>query len=101
MPADSDSFRKTATKETALFLYLLIFGLMILPLAIYVVGDSVFGEYGGTGFFAFFGTLQGAIRDGEPVVLYLVLSPYLIWQLARLTVWGFRLSRRRRQQVRG
>ena len=53
MPVNLDSLKKTATKESALFLGLLFFGLLILPFAVYIVGKSVFGEYGGTGFSAF------------------------------------------------
>lgn len=101
MPVNSESLNKTAIRELATFLCLVFFGLLILPLAIYMVGKSVFGEYGGTGISAFYGTLHSAIRDGEPAVLFLVLSPYLIWQLSRLTVWGFRQMGRRRQQIRG
>ncbi len=100
MPVNIESLKKTATKESALILCLLFFGLLILPLAIYMVGKSVFGDYGGSGFSAFYGTLHSAIRDGEPVVPFLVLSPYLVWQLTRLTVWGFRHAWRRRQQIR-
>jgi hypothetical protein len=100
MPVDHDSLKKTATKESALFLGLLFVGLLILPLAVYLVGKSVFGEYGGTGFTAFYGTLHSAIRNGEPAVLFLVFSPYVIWQLSRLTIWSFRQSWRRRQQAR-
>ncbi len=100
MPVNLDSLKKTAAKESAVFLALLFFGLLILPFAVYIVGKSVFGEYGGTGFSAFYGTLNSAIWDGEPAVLFLVLSPYLIWQLTRLTIRGFRLTRRRRQQAR-
>ncbi len=34
--------------------------------------------------------LHGELRTGEPVVWFLMLSPYLAWQLLRLTVYGFR-----------
>jgi len=74
--------------------------MVILPFSVYSVGKSVFGEYGGTGFSAFYGTLHSALRDGEPAVLFLVLSPYLIWQLTRLTIWGFRQTWRARRQAR-
>jgi hypothetical protein len=96
MPVNLDSLKKTAAKESAIFLCLLFFGLLMLPLAVYMVGKSVFGEYGGSGFSAFYGTLHSAIRDGELAVLFLVISPYAILQLTRLTVWGFRASWRRR-----
>lgn len=96
MPVNLDSLKKTAAKESAIFLCLLFFGLLMLPLAVYMVGKSVFGEYGGSGFSAFYGTLHSAIRDGELAVLFLVISPYVILQLTRLTFWGFRVSWRRR-----
>ena len=101
MPVKIESFKKTAIRELALFLCLLFSGLLLLPIAIYAVGQSVFGEYDAIGFSAFYGTLHSAIRDAEPVVLFLVLAPYLICQLSRLTVWGFRQTWRRRQQIRG
>ncbi len=101
MPISPQSLKKTAKKESALFLCLLFTGLLILPLAVYLVGKSVFGEYGGTGFSAFYGALHSAIRAGDPVVLFLVLSPYAIWQLSRFTAWAFKQSLRRRQQARG
>lgn len=96
MPANPDALKKIATKESALFLWLLFFGLVILPLAVYRVGNAIFGDYGGSGFSAFYGTLHSAMRAGNPIALFLVLSPYVIWQLTRLTVWGFRQTWRRR-----
>jgi len=96
-----DSFKKLARRELAIFFSLLFFGLLILPLAIYFVGNAVFGEYGGTGFSEFYGVLYGAIRESDPVVLFLVLSPYLIWQLTRLTTWGFRWTAQHRPQIHG
>lgn len=99
-PVRSDSLRKTVTRETALFLGLLFLGLLILPIAVFMVGKSVFGEYGGNGFSAFYGNLHSAIRDREPAILFLVMSPYIIWQLLRLTVWGFRKTWRHRQGLR-
>jgi len=96
MPVVPHSLIKTAIREFALFLCLLLFGLLILPFAVYMVGKSVFGAYGGTGFSAFYGTLNSAIWDGEPAILFMVFSPYAIWQLTRLTIWGFRLTGRQR-----
>lgn len=84
-----------------MFLGLLFVGLLIMPIAVYMVGNSVFGEYSGNGFSAFYGMVHRAIRDGEPAILFLVLSPYIIWQMMRLTVWGFRKTWRRRQGIHG
>ncbi len=76
----------------ALALSFIFAGLVLLPLAIYFTGQSVFGEYGGAGFSDFYGRLSGEIRDGRAVVWFLVLSPYVILMLLRLTIWAFRWS---------
>lgn len=82
--------RQRATKEIALFTGLLFLGLVILPILIYFVGQSVFGTYGGVGYVDFFGTLGGKIRSGDIVAWFLVLSPYLGWQCLRLMVFTWR-----------
>ena len=99
MTVNPATFRKSATRETLLFLGLLFIGLLVLPLSIYLVGKSVFGDYAGAGFSGFYGAVHSAIRDGEPAILFLVFSPYIVWQLARLTIWGFRRTLRLRRQA--
>ena len=93
--------KSTAKKELALLVGLLFFGLLLLPVAIYIVGGFVFGEYGGAGFSEFYGRIHSALRGGDPVVLFLVFSPYLVWQLTRLVASLFRHSWRRRQNTSG
>lgn len=80
--------------ELALALMLVFAGMVLLPLSIYLTGRSVFGEYGGAGFSDFFGRLSGELREGRPVVWFLVLSPYLILMLLRFTLWAFQKARR-------
>lgn len=92
MSDQKSPWKKTVRKETALFLWLLLIGLFLLPVAIYAVGRLVFGDYGGTGFPAFYGMLHSDLRAGEPAVWFLVLSPYLAWQATRLTYHTFRKS---------
>lgn len=79
-------------KELLLLSLLLFFGLVLMPIAIYVVGDAIFGEYGGHGYGAFFKTLSGKLRSGDGVAWFLVLSPYLVWQVFRLMVFAWRRS---------
>lgn len=76
-------------KEVALFTGLLFVGFVLMPIAIYWVGQNVLGEYGGQGYSDFFATLSTKIRGGELIPWFFVLSPYLAWQLLRLTffVW--------------
>ncbi len=78
-----------------MFVWMLLGGLFLLPIAIYVVGKLLFGEYGGTGFSAFYGMLHSELRSGAPSVWFLVLSPYLIWQLLRLTLRAFQAAGQR------
>ena len=85
MPANKSRFKQIAIRETALFLGLLFFGMVLLPIGIYVVGGEVFGDYGGPGFAGFFGALSSKIRNAEAVAWFLVLSPYLVWQVLRLS----------------
>lgn len=84
--------KQIALKEAALFLGLLFFGFVLMPIAIYLVGEEVFGDYSGYGYADFFGTLSAKIRTGEPVAWFLVLSPYLAWQTLRLTLFGWRCA---------
>lgn len=84
--------RKILTKEAALFAGFLFCGLVVLPIVIWFVGKAVFGAYGGTGFADFFGTLSGKIRSGDLVAWFLVLSPWLVWQILRLAVVGWRAA---------
>ena len=81
-----DDPKAVARRELINFLYLFLTGIVLLPLSIYVVGHLIFGEYGGTGFSAFYGALHSALRSGDPAVWFLVLAPYLIWQTLRLTI---------------
>jgi hypothetical protein len=82
--------RNRIAREAAWFAGLLFVGLVILPISIYVVGRSIFGEYGGGGLGDFYGGLLGEFLRGEPAVWFLLLSPYFLWQLGRLTFHGFR-----------
>lgn len=90
MSATEKSTRKKVTSESALFLILLLVGLLFLPIVIYAVGTAIFGDYAGNGFWDFLGLLHSKLWAGEPVVWFLVLSPYLIWQIFRLTIRAFR-----------
>jgi hypothetical protein len=83
--------RRLATKELAILAGLLFVGLVVMPIIIYWVGQSVFGDYGGVGFGDFFGTLSGKVRTGDMVAWILILSPYLGWQCLRLMIFAWRV----------
>ena len=77
-------------KEAAIFLAMLFLGLIILPVAIWFVGNVVFGDYGGAGYGDFFGNLTLRIVSGNLAAWFLVLSPWLTLQAVRLALAGWR-----------
>jgi len=84
--------RQVALKETALFLGLLFLGFVLVPIAIYGVGQDLLGEFGGHGYADFFGSLSAKIRSGDATAWFVVLSPYLVWQTLRLTTFAWRTT---------
>ena len=98
MATSNISLMQRTRRELIIFLVLLAAGLILLPIAIYLVGGTVFGAYSGDGFGAFFRDLNGGLFRGQPVVYFLVLSPYLGVQLLRLTILVFRRTSPRFRQ---
>lgn len=86
--------RKAITHELALLLGFLFIGLVLLPVAVYVVGQAIFGDYGGGSYGHFFAELSGRVRGGDAAAWFLVLSPYLGWQMLRLIALGWRIAGR-------
>ena len=89
------SVRKAITREASLFLGLLFAGLVLLPVAVYLVGQAIFGDYGGGGYGHFYSELSSRIRAGDAAAWFLVLSPYLALQTLRLVALGWRAAGRR------
>ncbi len=91
------SVRNALTREAGLLVGFLFFGLVLLPVAVYFVGQAIFGDYGGGSYGHFFSNLSGRIRAGDAAAWFLVLSPYLGWQTLRLIGLAWRLAGRRPQ----
>lgn len=91
---DTPGLKKRIKRETALFVGMLFIGFVLLPFAVFKVGHSVFGDYGGSGYGNFFGTLSDKLQSGDWVAWFLILSPYMVWQFFRLLVLGWRATRR-------
>ena len=64
---------------------MLLIGVFFVPVATYLVGVQVFGDYAGVGFGEFYRDIHSNLRAGHTVVVFLVLAPYLTWQLIRFT----------------
>lgn len=92
MPAN---LRTVLTREAALFLGLLCAGLVLLPIAVYLVGDAIFGDYAGHGYGDFFGSLSARVRGFDGSAWFLILSPWLAVSVLRLMAWGWRSAGRR------
>ena len=86
--------RRIVRKELGLLSGLLFFGLVLMPIAIFAIGQAIFGAYGGHGYGDFFGTLSAKLRSGDLVAWFLVGSPYLVWQSLRLTAFAWRRTRK-------
>lgn len=72
-------------RETALIAGALLVGLLLLPVAIWAVGQALIGPYeGGEGALALAETLWLDALALEPAAWLLLLSPYALAQLARL-----------------
>jgi hypothetical protein len=92
LASETSAFARIVRKEASLIVGFLFIGLIVMPVAIYFVGQSIFGEYGGHGYGQFFADLSGRIRSGDGAAWFLVLSPYLAWQTLRLMRFGWRLA---------
>lgn len=90
MSTAPSSLRRRITRETALFVGLFFAGFVLLPIAVWLVGNTVFGDYGGAGYKGFFSLLSGKIREWDAVAWFFVLSPYLGVSLVRVAAWGWR-----------
>jgi hypothetical protein len=88
----SPTIKHILIREATLFLVCLVFGLLLLPGIIYLVGQFIFGDFGGGGLREFYSGLLSRIRHGDIFVWFLILSPYLIGQTLRATVKMFRFT---------
>lgn len=88
--APQESLKTLALKELALLAGLLFLGFVVLPVAVFAVGQIVFGAYAGAGYGDFFSTLSNKIMRFDPVAWFLILSPYLGMQCLRLAIIGWR-----------
>lgn len=77
-------------KELILFGVLLALGLFALPVAVYLVGNAIFGAYADGDYFDFAAALWSRLSGLDAASWFLVLSPYLAWQALRFSVHAFR-----------
>jgi hypothetical protein len=87
---DLRTSRSTWQRETAIAAGSLAFGLLVLPFAVYFVGQRLLGDYGeGEGGLSLAESIWLDLLALRLPAWILVLSPYFVVQLARLVrrVW--------------
>lgn len=78
--------------ELVLAMTLLAIGMLVLPIAVYWVGQLVIGPYENDGgVVGLIGAIWDDLGRGSPAAWILVLSPYVVIQLFRVS---FKLMRR-------
>jgi hypothetical protein len=79
---------RSMLRRYGILLAALLLGLVVLPIAIFVVGQRWVEPYeGARGIGTFFGTVYGDAARGRPLALALLFSPFLLallWRLHRV-----------------
>ena len=85
MAEPDDSLARTTNwqREVGIAAGLFAFGLIVLPLVVYLVGSRVLGEYSGSGALGLAESVWLDLLALHPFTWLLVLSPYLLVQLWR------------------
>ena len=90
MASTKKTLKQRLKFETGLFIGLLFCGFVLMPIAIWFIGQNVFGAYGGEGYDDFFGRLSARIRGGDMASWFLVLSPWIVILILRLMARAWR-----------
>lgn len=89
--SDTPKKRNPVKRELFVAGILLLLGLLVLPIAIYLVGNAIFAEgYGGGKLGDFARNFGKELLGGSLPMWFLVLSPFLTISLFRLAIWGVR-----------
>ena len=94
MADNSSRIIRIARREAVLLAIALLIGAVLLPPAVYIVGQAVFGAFAGGGFGSFYASLAARLGAAETFAWFLVLSPYLAVQTLRATFLAWRLTAR-------
>ena len=78
-------------KETAYLIAALAVGAFLEPIAVFLVGQALFGDYAeGAGLGTFFGNFWRDLAAGDPVPWIMLFAPYLLVLWMRLVSYPFR-----------
>ena len=74
-----------------ILLFLLCFGLLIVPFGLFAINDFIFGKYSGDGFIGFYDDYFDLLKNGNLFSWFILFSPYLVYLVVRLI---FKFSRK-------
>jgi hypothetical protein len=97
----SPDFRRSLFRELIVDLGLVLAGLLLLPIAVYFVGQLVFGPYQGEGYAGFFSAVTDRLGGGEASAWFLVLSPLILVSILRSAWWGWQKTATRERGEAG
>ena len=69
-----------------ILLFLLCFGLLIVPLGLFAINDFIFGKYSGDGFVGFYNDYFDLLKNGNLFSWFILFSPYLVYLVVRLII---------------
>ena len=74
-----------------ILVFLLCFGLLIVPFGLFAINDFIFGKYSGDGFIGFYDDYFDLLKNGNLFSWFILFSPYLVYLVVRLI---FKFSRK-------
>ena len=69
-----------------ILLFLLCFGLLVVPLGLFALNDFIFGKYSGDGFVGFYDDYFDLLKNGNLFSWFILFSPYLVYLVVRLII---------------
>jgi hypothetical protein len=69
-----------------ILLFLLCFGLLIVPFGLFAINDFIFGKYSGDGFVGFYDDYFGLLKNGNLFSWFILFAPYLVYLVVRLII---------------
>jgi UDP-N-acetylmuramyl pentapeptide phosphotransferase/UDP-N-acetylglucosamine-1-phosphate transferase len=69
-----------------ILLFLLCFGLLVVPLGLFAINDFIFGKYSGDGFVGFYDDYFDLLKNGNLFSWFILFSPYLVYLVVRLII---------------
>ncbi|HNP34470.1 MAG TPA: hypothetical protein PKK10_01345 [Woeseiaceae bacterium] len=94
MANDNDPPLRGLRREALIASGLLLFGVLLMPVLVFLVGTIIFGAYDGDGMGDFLGGYWGRLGAPEAAAWFLALSPLIGIGILRLIVFGWRQTAR-------